>query len=149
MDIPEWPDTALAVLPTSSDARKIRIYASDPTILEAYLIFSAFSKAGRTIAVLREAQPEEIWTAPFAAEEFFSAIYEKGLNALTLIDEYRNFAYFDWDDRYFVVGGSNEFLSICHPMPLSVGRMHFDSAIIESPDKESLLKLWEFLAPRM
>lgn len=149
MNVPDWPDTALAVLPDSSGTRRIRIFASDPTILEAFLIFYAFSRQARTLRVLREAQAEETCTAPLTVERFFSIVYEKGLNALTLIDENQNFSYFDWDDRYFVVGGSDEFVFDCHPMPLYVGKMHFDNTIAESPDKEVLMTLWDLLTPYM
>jgi hypothetical protein len=71
------------------------------------------------------------------------------LNALNIVDEQGNFSYFDWDDRFFIVGGLADFLSVCHPMPIDIGRMHFEATILNSHDEQYLLGLWDSLSHLM
>lgn len=152
----DWPSTAIAVLPTAGDSRKIRLFATSPTILEIYLLFTAFSKTGTSVRAIPESQADEEIPLSSDVHELngddldFSRFYEivatKGLNALTLVNDKKNFAYFDWDDRYFVVGGEQVFLEVCFPMTLFVGKMYFESMALDSPEEKELLDLWDSLS---
>lgn len=151
----DLPTQALAALPNGSDDRRIRLYASEASVLELFLLFSAFSAFEKQISFLREGQEVEEWnfgsepSLVRAFEHFYDVSTRRDLNALVVSDLRRNFVYFDWDDRYFIAGGSQDFLARCHPMPIEVGRMHFDAMILNSPDKEHLLALWTSLAHMM
>jgi hypothetical protein len=136
--------------------RRVRLFAFEPSVLEAYLIFEAFRRKSEVISLHREAQVPERWvlcepgvSLSTAFESFFQAICTKDLNSLNVVDEHGNFSYFDWDDRFFLLGGVSDFLRICCPMPIYVSRMHFEAIVLNSPDEEYLLKLWDSVAHLM
>jgi hypothetical protein len=153
MNISDWPETAAAVVSNRADGWKLRLFASEASVLDVYLIFLAFSSTGRELCLVKEAQEQEIIEISSSSdltgfEQFFDAVFNKNLNALLANGE-RGSVFFDWDDRYFLAVGNSEFLSICHPMPLHVGKMYFESRIPDDVDEKMLNDLWNRLAPLM
>ena len=148
-----WPFFAWSLFPPPGGDKKLRLFAVDPNILEASLISRALVGAGNKIRILRESQQGEVRNTYGQVDEAIEGLVDeilgKGLNHLVLLNEQESFAFFEWDSRFFIVGGSKEFLSECYPMSLRVGRAYFDSVAASSDEEPMLQRLWEQLSPFM
>jgi hypothetical protein len=135
----------------------IRLFACAPGIDDLYRIFAAHAASAESIWVERESQDPLLMELNLAAsdglqnkfEKFVFQVRGKRLNRVKFEDSRSNFSYFDWDDRYFIVGGTSHFVSVCHPMPLWAGKLHFEDQAADSLDEQMLLNLWERLEPLM